>query len=200
MQFSYKKGENPLDYLSKPVERQRRPKVLITVDYSGSCNATAVDAEAIADAIAANPALEVHAIENQNGCVEVEELEFIQNFDLIVYLGDHDIFDDGWPGNILKCGKRQLLFSNKSCKRTSPYIDRGKTTNNKVVVAGVNYKEFFVAMPVIEKAAAVLVERRTVCAAKHVRGVHEGGCSRVGPRRCPTAEDNLFSHGRGRRR
>ena len=89
---SWEKGENPIDYLSKPVESVRKPILMISPDCSGSCVGFSAFTKGFAHILSKH--YEVYYEENVNGWVDFCPEEV----DLILYMGDKDFFSAGTDG------------------------------------------------------------------------------------------------------
>lgn len=128
--LAYRKGENPIDYLSKPIEAVRKPVLLVSPDTSGSCTGFADFTVGFSQQLAKH--YEVFLIENFNGAVdELPKGEI----NLVLYIGDTDYFQtssvDG--GNFaLKdiSGARVIGLCNYASNYRKPQVckDRSKKT------------------------------------------------------------------------
>lgn len=143
--MSYDKGENPLHYLSRPIEEIRKPKVLLTPDYSGSCNADMWLFDAVSKALADNGSIEVHYVQNANGNLQ-EELETVEgiDFDVILYVGDHDFFyhdEKNRPSDHVGSlqSKLTIVTSNFACNHGKPIVENKK--KGFVTISRVSYSD-----------------------------------------------------------
>lgn len=89
---SWAKGENPINFLSRPVEAVRKPVLMISPDCSGSCARFSAFTKGFAHILAKH--YEVYYEENVNGWVGFCPDEV----DLILYMGDQDFFSAGTDG------------------------------------------------------------------------------------------------------
>lgn len=88
---AYKTGQNPIDFLSRPIENTRKPAILITPDVSGSTASFAEFTRGFGQILAKR--FDVYYIENCNG--DFEGLTGLPEVDLILYMGDQDYFYHG---------------------------------------------------------------------------------------------------------
>ena len=88
---AYQTGQNPIDFLSRPIENERKPAILITPDVSGSTANFAEFTRGFGQILAKR--FDVYYIENCNG--DFEGLSGLPEVDLILYMGDGDYFFRG---------------------------------------------------------------------------------------------------------
>lgn len=85
---AYKTGQNPIDFLSRPIENTRKPAILVTPDTSGSTASFAEFTRGFGQILAKR--FDVYYIENCNG--DFQNLSALPEVDLILYMGDGDYF------------------------------------------------------------------------------------------------------------
>lgn len=131
---SYLTGENPIDFLSRPVEQERRPVVVISPDISRSCAGHKDFTTGLAELLSKQ--FECHYVENRNGCVSA----LPQDIDFILYFGDEDYFyEDNENMSLVAQEKPCVLFSGDHSNYISPRW-RARVKNT-FWVDGVSLKE-----------------------------------------------------------
>lgn len=144
---SFLKGENPIDYLSRPVEAVRKPVLLISPDCSGSCGSFSAFTKGFAHILAKH--YEVYYEENANGWVDY----IPEEVDLILYVGDGDFFTAGTDGkytlNMEERGKlalcrvktRVIGMDNYASNYGAICADKKQSTPSRAWITHVSLKE-----------------------------------------------------------
>jgi hypothetical protein len=131
---SYEKGENPIPYLSKPVEAVRRPCLLVSPDDSGSCHEDSGFIWSFCNQLARH--YQVFMQRNWNGRLS-QPVE--AEVDLILYIGDEDFFMQG-ENALNEINTRVIGLSNVACNHKKPALLTKLSTPKRAWVEHVSLK------------------------------------------------------------
>lgn len=139
------KGENPLDYLAKPVDTSRRATLLVSPDLSGSC--TSFSDFTVAFSIALSKIFDVYYVENVNGFVNKADVPM--DVDLLLYIGDEDIVFCSKRDDLLSddkmslynLGKKLIVLDNHASNYASPKLFKKYTTKERAWITHVSLKD-----------------------------------------------------------
>lgn len=133
--LSYKKGDNPIDFLSKPVEQERKPAILITPDYSGSTAGFSAFTKSISALLAQK--FDMYYVSNHNGQIR----QPLPEVDLILYMGDRDVFGpDLGELHVMTIHKPCIVLDNTECNKKSCFVNKKLTSKSVVCISAVSLK------------------------------------------------------------